>query len=191
MPPKTKFTKEQISNAAFEIAKSEGIDSITIRKVADRLGSSIAPIYVNFNDVDELKQAVANKVVQLSQHMIYEENSGNTFRDIGVASLRFAQEYPVLIRDFVMKPNDYFQDHEKEMGSDLVEHMKKDATLEGFTDDELMTILFKMRAFQMGLTIMVANGLLPKEFDLDKMIAISDDVAEDVMIATRMRKEKE
>ncbi len=90
-----------------------------------------------------------------------------------------------------MKPNDYFQNHEKEMGSDLVEHMKKDATLEGFTDDELMMILFKMRAFQMGLTIMVANGLLPKEFDLDKMIAISDDVAEDVMIATRVRKEKE
>ncbi|WP_269758384.1 TetR/AcrR family transcriptional regulator [Thalassobacillus sp. C254] len=84
MPPKTKFTKEQIINAAFEIAKSEGIDSITIRKVADRLGSSIAPIYVNFNDVDELKQAVANKVVQLSQHMIYEEIPGTPFEILGL-----------------------------------------------------------------------------------------------------------
>lgn len=189
MPPKNKFTMDQIIDAAFGIAKTEGIDSITIRKVADQLGSSIAPIYVNFKDVEELKRTVVKKIVQMSQQMIIEENSGNQFRDIGIASLRMAKEYPVLVRDFVLKPNEYFQGYDEEMGSDLVELMKKDADLEGFTDEELMMILFKMRAFQMGLTIMIANGLLPKEYDLEKMIAVSDNVAEDVIMAARMRKQ--
>lgn len=191
MPPKNKFSKEQIIDAAFKIAIKEGIEGITIRKVANLLGSSIAPIYVNFKDVQELKQAIIQKVNQLSQQMIREQNSGSSFQDIGVASLKFAKEYPVLFRDFVMKPNDYIQDYDQEIGTDLVEYMKNDPELQGFTDEELMTILLKMRAFQIGLTIMVANDLIPEKYDLDKMTATLEDVAIDVIMATQIRKQKE
>lgn len=93
MPPRPKFSKEQIINSAFHIAKTEGLDNVTIRKIADHLGSSSAPIYVNFNDVDEVKRAVIHKVVELSQQMLQEHQSGNPFRDIGIASLKMAMEY--------------------------------------------------------------------------------------------------
>ncbi|MGN8645716.1 TetR/AcrR family transcriptional regulator [Gracilibacillus sp. HCP3S3_G5_1] len=190
MPPKNKFSKEQIVDAAFNIAKIDGIDSITIRKVADQLGSSIAPIYVNFNEVEELKQAVVKKIVDVSQQMLKEQNTGNPFGDIGYASLQFAKDFPMLFRDFVMKPNDYLLDYDQEMGDELVAHMKKDPELEGFTDQELKIILFKMRAFQIGLSVMLANGLLQEKFDLEKMKKILDSVAEDVVTATRQRKKK-
>lgn len=189
MPPKKKFTEEQVIDAAFQIATNEGMDSITIRKVAEQLGSSIAPIYVNFTDVEELKRAVVQKVKQLSQQLIEAENTGSPFGDIGAASLRFAKEYPVLVRDLVLKPNDYLQDYDQDMGGILVDHMRQDADLEGFTEEELMTILFKMRAFQMGLTLMVANGLLPEEFDLQAMNEISNSAAQDVVMAARLRKQ--
>ncbi|GAA0370810.1 TetR/AcrR family transcriptional regulator [Bacillus horti] len=188
MPPKKKFSEEQIIEAAFEIAKTEGMESITIRKVAEQLGSSIAPIYVNFTDVEDLIKAVMKKIVQLSQQMLQEQNSGNAFKDIGMASLQFAEEYPNLFRDFVMKPNEYLGDYDQDMGTELVAHMKTDPDLEGFTDEEIHMILFKMRAFQMGLTIMVANQLLPKEFNREKGIEILDSMAEDVLTATRLRK---
>ncbi|WP_062049151.1 TetR/AcrR family transcriptional regulator [Bacillus sp. JCM 19034] len=191
MPPKNKFSKEQIVDAAFNIAKTEGIDSMTIRKVADQLGSSIAPIYVNFNDVEELKRAVIKKVVDLNQHLLNEQHSGNPFGDIGVVSLRFAMEYPNLFRDFVMKQNDYFQAFDQEMGDKLVGLMKKDPELEGFTDEELKLILFKMRAFQMGISVMVANRLLHEEYDIEKMKEILDCAAEDVVTATRLRKKND
>ena len=51
-------------HGSFAIAETEGIDRVTIRKVAEQLGSSIAPIYVNFTDVEALKQAVASPVIQ-------------------------------------------------------------------------------------------------------------------------------
>ncbi|GAB6926606.1 hypothetical protein JCM10914A_05890 [Paenibacillus sp. JCM 10914] len=189
MPPKKKFSEEQVVDAAFNVAKTEGIDNITIRKVAELLGSSIAPIYVNFTDVEELKRAVIKKVSQLSHQLIAEQNTGSPFGDIGAASLQFAKEYPVLIRDFIMKPNEYLQDYDQSMGAELVSHMKTDPELEGFTDEELAMILFKMRVFQVGLSIMVANGLLPPEIDLKKMNEISNSAAEDVIIGTRFRKE--
>ena len=66
MPPKPKFSKQEIVNAAFDIAKNEGLDAITIRKVAHKLGSSIAPIYVNFDNVEQLVQAVVTKTFDIA-----------------------------------------------------------------------------------------------------------------------------
>ncbi|MBU8907658.1 TetR/AcrR family transcriptional regulator [Desertibacillus haloalkaliphilus] len=190
MSPKKKFSEDEVVEAAFEIAKKEGIENITIRKVADQLGSSIAPIYVNFVDVDDLKRAVVKKIVQLSEDMIHEQHSENSFRDIGIASLKFAEEYPVLFKEFAMKPNDYMQEYDQEMGDYLITHMKSTPELQVFSDEELKMILFKMRAFQLGLTMMVANRSVPEEFDLEQMIAFSDDVAEDVVSAAHLRKQK-
>jgi AcrR family transcriptional regulator len=190
MAPKTKFSKEQIIDAAFEIARIDGIDSITIRKVAEKMGSSIAPIYVNFENVNQLIQEVVKKTFDISKQMLLDQNTGNPFHDIGVARLRFAKEYSVLFRDLVMKQNDYMKDYDQEMGNDLVQQMKNDSDLQGFSEEELMTILFKMRVFQTGLTVMVANGLLPEEFDEEKMIMTLESTASDVIAAARLRQKK-
>ncbi|MED4600235.1 TetR family transcriptional regulator [Paenibacillus validus] len=187
MAPKSKFKKDQIIDAAFEIARTEGIDRITIRKVAEKLGSSIAPIYVNFKEVDELIQEVIKKTFAISKQLLMEQNTGHPFHDIGVASLRFAKEYSVLFRDLVMKKNEYMNDHDHEMGM-LVELMKQDPHLEGLTDGELMTILLKMKIFQTGLSVMVANGLLPDDFDEEKMIHLLNSTAMDIIDAAQMRK---
>lgn len=188
MAPKTKFSKEQIIDAAFEIARIEGIDGISIRKVAEKMGSSIAPIYVNFDNVDELLQEVVKKTFTISKQMLLEQNTGHPFHDIGLASLRFAKEYSMLFRDLVMKQNDYMKDYDQEMGNDLVDQMNKDSNLEGFSNEELMNILFKMRLFQTGLSVMVANGLLPEDFDEEKMIITLESTASDVIAAARLRK---
>lgn len=190
MPPKNKFSKDQIVEAAFSIAETEGIDRITIRKVADRLGSSIAPIYVNFSDVESLKQAVIQQVVDLSQRLMAEETSRSPFANIGVASLRFAKTYPALFKDFVMNQNDYLQDYDEGMGDLLIEQMKTDPHLQGFTNEELKDILFKMRTFQIGFSVIVANELNQESLDMEKMIRIMDSTAEDVVRAARLRKEE-
>ncbi|MFA8439863.1 TetR/AcrR family transcriptional regulator [Pueribacillus sp. YX66] len=190
MPPKPKFTKEQIIDSAFQIAKEEGIDKITIRKVANHLGSSSAPIYVNFKDVQSSNVQSLKKIVEWSKQMIQEQQTGNPFTDIGTAILKMAVEYPVLIRDFILKPNEYLKNYDQEMRADFLNLMRQTPELEGFTEEKLMTILLKMRIFQTGLTVMVANRLLPETFDLNKMIQLSDNTAEDIVIATHLRKKE-
>ncbi|MNJ38496.1 Bacterial regulatory protein, tetR family [compost metagenome] len=187
MPPQTKFSKEEIIQAAFEIAKVEGLDQITIRKVANRLGSSIAPIYVNFTSVEELIQAVIGKISELSREILREQDTGNPFHDIGVASLRFAKEYSVLFRDLVMKRNDHMKDSDQDMATLLVEQMRGDSDLAGFTDEELRLILLKMKIFQLGLSVMIANGLLPDSFSEEQAIAMLDSAAADVIAGARLR----
>ena len=182
MGPKVKFTREQIIDAAFEIAQTEGIDSITMRKIAEKMGSSVAPIYVNFKNVDELKDALIEKIISISRRFIMEENTGNPFRDIGKASLRFAMEYSVIFKDLVVKSGKYMQGYDEKMMPVLIEEMQRDPELNGFTVDELKTILLKMRIFQLGLSMMAANGLLPKEFDKQDMMDILSSTADDVIL---------
>lgn len=45
MPPKAKFTKEQIVNAALDIIRENGTSELTARALGKRLGSSPAPFY--------------------------------------------------------------------------------------------------------------------------------------------------
>ncbi|TVY03055.1 TetR/AcrR family transcriptional regulator [Cohnella terricola] len=187
MAPKTKFTKDQIIDAAFEIARKEGIKGITIRKVAEKLGSSIAPIYVNFKEVDELIREVVKKTSAISKQLLMEQNTGHPFYDIGAASLRFAKEYSVLYRDLVMNKNDYMSDQGNETGT-LVEMMKQDPGLAGLADEELMTILLKMQIFQTGLSVMMANGLLPEDFDEGKTVRLLQETGGDIIAAAQMRK---
>lgn len=182
MAPKTKFTKEDIVNAAFEIARTEGLDGITTRKVADQLGSSVAPIYVNFKQLDELKKEVVLKVGALGKQLAAEINSGNPFHDIGVASIRFAREYSVLFRDLVMKPNAFMEDYDEDMGDDLVDMMKADEHLEQLSHEQLQLLLLKMRIFQTGLSVMVANGLLPPSMTEEQMIELLDNTAQHIVI---------
>lgn len=191
MPPKNKFTKEQIIDAAFDIAKEEGLDSVVIRKVADRIGSSIAPIYVNFDNVEELKSAVIAKLVRKSKEILDEQDSGSPFLDIGMASLFVARDFSALFMDLIMKPNTYLQQYNQAMEQDLIARIQNDQNLQGFNEQETMNILLKMKIFQTGLSVMVANKLLPEVFSEDTVKQLLAETGNDVIAAARLKSSQE
>ena len=173
------------NNRCTSIAKSEGIDSITMRKIAEKMGSSVA-LYVNFKN-DELNEALIEKIISISRQLLLEENTGN-LRDIGMLSLRFAMEYSVIFRDLVIKSGKYMEGYDEKMLPVLIEEMQKDPQLKSFTIDELKIILLKMRIFQLGLSIMAANSLLPKDYSKQDMIDILSGTADDVIMSAKIRK---
>lgn len=78
-----KQTRSAIVDAAFENAKEGGLSSITTRKVAKRLGSSVAPIYVNFETLEALIEAVVAKVIAVSKEIV--DSKPHPVRLIGLA----------------------------------------------------------------------------------------------------------
>ena len=188
MAPKNKFSKEQIINIAFDIGEKEGIDSITVRKVAERLGSSVAPIYVNFKDGKELLQAVIDKARAIAINMTKEEYTDIPFLNIGIGTLRFAREYRLLFKDMILKNINYVED-DVNSREQIIEQMKKDKALQGFTNEELLLILFKMSVFTHGLSMMVANNMVPENYNEKKLIELLEDTGKDIIIAARLRKQ--
>ena len=54
MPPKAKFTKEQITHVALELVRADGISGLTARTLASKLGSSSCPIFTVFENMEEV-----------------------------------------------------------------------------------------------------------------------------------------
>lgn len=57
MPPKQKITKEILLSHALNVAKEQGISSVTSRSVAKSIGCSIQPVFSHFPTMEELRQA--------------------------------------------------------------------------------------------------------------------------------------
>ena len=54
MPPKPKFTKDEIVDAALDIVSRDGVEAMTAREVGERLSSSARPIFTVFGSMEEL-----------------------------------------------------------------------------------------------------------------------------------------
>lgn len=99
MPPKAKFTREEIIETAFQIARAEGFDKITAREIGKRLGSSARPIFTVFENMDEVKAEVIIHAKALYGSYIDEAlKQEYAFGSVGAAYIRFSMEEPMLFR---------------------------------------------------------------------------------------------
>ena len=55
MPPKVKFTKDEIVAAALRVARTKGAADVTTRDIGAELGVSTRPIFTYFNTMDEVR----------------------------------------------------------------------------------------------------------------------------------------
>lgn len=189
MPPKIKFDREVIVEAAFDIAKEEGFAGITARRVANHLGCSVAPIYLNFETIDDLIKAVVERVFTLIDELLKKQKGPKIFENIGKASLVFAREYPVLFRELVIQKNPYMASYETVQDA-IVEALAADESMRGLTYDERKLLLLKMRIFQTGLSVMVANGQLPSWLDEQSAEALLLETGEDLLRIQQIKQKK-
>ncbi len=188
MPPKTKFTKEAIVEAAFQIAQEEGFSGITARSVTERLHCSVAPIYVNFKTIDELIAAVVQRVFALSDEILARQKGSHLFENIGKASLAFAREYPVIFRELVVQPNPHMASYEITENA-MIEALAEDDSMRGWTFDERRHLFLQMQIFQVGLSVMVANGNLPSWLDAQAVEALLLETGDDLIVAQQAKRE--
>ena len=99
MPPKAKFTREEIVSAALEVARSKGIEAVTAREVGNYLGTSSSPVFVAFKNMDELLNEVYNSAVK--EYSDYSADSVNytpAFKQFGFRLIEFASTQPNLFK---------------------------------------------------------------------------------------------
>lgn len=100
MPPKVQVTPQMILDAAFDIVRREGHESLNARRIADRLGCSTQPILYNFKTVDEIRMAVYRMADEY--HSEYIMPDGQSDQDpmlaLGLNYIRFGHEERHLFR---------------------------------------------------------------------------------------------
>lgn len=99
MPPKAKFTKEEVINAALGIVRADGWEALTSRALGTRLGSSARPIFTVFQSMDEVQQAVIDSAKALYKEYV---DQGLTwkhpFKGVGTQYILFSIKEPKLFQ---------------------------------------------------------------------------------------------
>lgn len=103
MPPKAKFTREQIIQAAVDVTREQGISAVTAREVGRQLGTSSTPVFVAFENMEDLKNEVFNEVEKQYSAFIEEGlNYTPMFKAFGLRMIEYAKEYPNLFKVLFM-----------------------------------------------------------------------------------------
>ena len=97
MPPKAKFTKEQITKAALCVVSEKGAQALTAKELGAALGTSTTPIFTVFNSMQEVQDAVMLAAMERFEEYAHKAaHLGPVFKQIGMQMILFAKEEPKL-----------------------------------------------------------------------------------------------
>lgn len=104
MPPKAKFTREEIISAALKITRLNGINAVTARELASELGSSARPIFTVFQSMEEVQHEIRKAARDVYKNYIKKGLSELiSFKGVGTAYIQFAQEESKLFQLLFME----------------------------------------------------------------------------------------
>lgn len=106
MPPKPKYTKEEIVASALDIVAEQGVNALTAKELAHKLHTSTSPIFTVFDSMQEVQDEVKTAAAELFEQYAHEAVSDMpVFKQIGVRMILFAKEKPRLYQLIFMSPN--------------------------------------------------------------------------------------
>ena len=106
MPPKFKFTRQEIIDTATELVRENGMDALTARNLAEKLGSSAKPIFTLFENMKEVSNEVIKKANGIYNGYIkkgMENTDYPPYKASGMAYIQFASEEKQLFKLLFMR----------------------------------------------------------------------------------------
>lgn len=191
MPPKFQFTRDEIIDAAFAIAREEGTPHITTRAIADRLRCSTSPIYSHFNTIDKLEDEVSKRFADLLMQYLTTERTGSPLMDIALGYILFASEEQILFRftymnRSAMRPISLLM-IEKNRAL-LLQRLQDTPELSGLSSVQIPELMRIGWAFIHGIATQLCIGLLTFR-NQEEILAMIDRVKEPLI--EKMRRENE
>lgn len=180
MPPKSRFTEEQIVSCALEIARAEGMGGVTARAVAGRLGASTKVIFGMFPDMPSLRARVMDAADALYQQRIAREMAAGEYppyKASGMAYIRFARDEKALFRALFMR--DRAREDIRAREGDLAPFVGIIRDTFGVSDETALRVHLEMWVYVHGIAVMIVTGYL--DWDMETVSAMLTDMYQGVV----------
>jgi AcrR family transcriptional regulator len=173
MPGKTRYSEDDILEAAFSVVRQQGWEHCTARSIAKALGSSTMPIYSCLKSMEDLKKRILRKALDLMLQYQSRDETHNDFLDMGVGYVLFAKEeqnlFKLMFHESIQEPPgdgsnppaNVIPGPIKEYAFEsLLGRLSNSDTLKMFSREEKEKILRKAWIFSHGLAVLMNNGVL-------------------------------
>ena len=163
MPPKAKFTKEQITKAALGVVSEKGAQALTAKELGAALGTSTTPIFTVFNSMQEVQDAVMLAAMERFEEYAHKAaHIKPVFKQVGMQMILFAKEEPKLYQLIFMSSiseAQTFDDIYAHLGSvadECLDVLQKDYDL---SKDSAKTLFEHVWIHTFGIGALCATGV--------------------------------
>lgn len=98
MPPKQRFSPQDVIAAAFRVVRKQGWEGFSARTIANELNASTRPIYDHFNSMENIEAEVVKKALATFVEFLGRERTGDPWLDQALGYILFAVEEKHLFR---------------------------------------------------------------------------------------------
>ncbi len=166
MPPKAKITRDMIIDAAFEVARNTGAETINARTVSQKLSCSTQPVMYHFSTIEELKKAAYARANQHhTEYLMNPSRPGeNPLLQMGLNYICFAIEEPHLFR-FLFQSGFVVENSLLEMvdSKELLPVLSVMQEAMNLSMEQTKEVFFTLAMFVHGYASIIANNSL--EYD--------------------------
>lgn len=165
MPPKAKYTKDEIAEIALRLVCEQGEEVLTARGLGKALGTSSSPVFTVFNDMDEVKNEVFSRARAIfDRYMAVAEDYVPSYKMRGMQWVKFAKDYPELFKMMFMHANGVSERNSFNnifeclpFGKDKdIEIIKRDYNA---TSEQAEHLFGQMWTYCFGLCVLCAKGI--------------------------------
>lgn len=177
--PKPVYSREDVIAAGLAVVEKDGAGQLSARRVADELGASTAPVYSNFENMDDLTVAVNEAVVDMMLTLMLDKHTEDPFLNMGVGVLEFARRRPRLYGAIFLHSGEDCVAGEKVQAT-LLERMAVLPVLDQLLPVERILVLNKVSIFTHGLATMICSGAA-QGIPFEAMVALMSEVGHAIL----------
>ena len=190
MPPRPKFTKEELIQAALELTREGGLEMVVARNLGKKLNTAPSTVFTHFDSVEEIRQAVIEAAREIYNGYVEEGlQMVPPMKGFAVQYIRFAMEesnlYSVLFMnkregfryvDFIINEGHY----EK-----IITAAENDFSL---NREQAEFVYHNMWAYAHGIAVMSATGVC--DFSLEEISQMLGMACRSFLIGMRVSRDE-
>lgn len=184
MARKKEIDKQRILDAAYKLAVRGGIESLTARNIAKAVNCSTQPIYLEFENMQDLRNQVLARISdELKSNTLQQNFTGEPLIDLDLSYLYFAKEHVDLFRAMFVDGkfgNQMIVDTLMGLG---IEKFKQQFDAEQYSDERLKHIVIANWIAATGLVTLLINKMA--NFTQAQMVSVLKAQIHDAMLNDR------
>lgn len=185
MARKKEIDKQRILDAAYNLAVRGGIESLTARNIAKAVNCSTQPIYLEFENMQDLRNQVLARISdELKSNTLQQNFTGEPLIDLDLSYLYFAKEHVDLFRAMFVDGkfgNQMIVDTLMGLG---LEKFKQQFDAEQFSEERLNHIVISNWIAATGLATLLINKMA--NFTQAQMISVLKAQIHEAMLNDRL-----
>ncbi len=162
MPPKAKYTRQEIISIALDLVAEQGINALNARSLGAALGTSTRPVFTAFTSMGELLAEIRTAAMERFNAYVNTDVIQPPFKNVGMKMIRFAAEQPKLFQLLYMSENENTRGFDgvfRELGENsgkCIEYIMRDYDM---SREDAMKIFRSLWLYTFGIGVMTASKI--------------------------------